>query len=344
MLRLFENRKKEHIRLSLSDSSESVEQSGLHRVRLIHEALPDLDFSEVSLSQDSLSGNFKTPFYISSMTAGWKGSESINLLLAKACERHFWAMGVGSQRGQLMEVSRDKECRNIRKACPDLFLFGNIGISQAITTPLDDIKRLVDSLKANAMIVHLNSLQEAIQKEGTPQFKGGLKVLKSLVKSLPVPLIVKETGCGFNEDTLDRLTGLGLAAVDISGMGGTHWGRIEGRRFAKKEPFYGIGETFSNWGVSTLDSLLFAGKRERDYEIWASGGLKTGLDAAKVLCLGASRVGFGRHLLKELVKKGEKALDKEMARIEQELKVSLFCTGSATIKDLQEGKKWKLKS
>ena len=328
--------------MSLSDNSESLESSGFHRVCLIHEALPDLDFSEVSLSQDSLSGNCKTPFYISSMTAGWEGSESINLLLAKACQRRFWAMGLGSQRGQLIEASRDRECRNIRKACPDLILFGNIGLSQVIKTPIEDIKRLVDTLEADAMIVHLNPLQEAIQKEGTPQFKGGLKALESLAKGLPVPLIIKETGCGFSESTLDRLMGLGLAAVDISGMGGTHWGRIEGRRFAKRESFYGMGETFSDWGVSTLDSLLFAGKRERDYEVWASGGLKTGLDAAKALGLGASRVGFGRHLLKELVR-GEEALDKAMSRIEQELKVSLFCTGSASIKDFKKGKKWNLK-
>lgn len=337
----FENRKKEHFHLALSEDSESQKSSGLHRVQLIHEALPDLNFEEVSLSQISLGKPFKTPFYISSMTGGWKNSEIINLRLAKVAESRSWSMGIGSQRAQLTEIFKDQECRNIRKACPNLFLFGNIGLSQAITASVDELKRLVDTLEAQAMTLHLNPLQEAVQKEGTPYFKRGLKTIKSLIKELSVPLIVKETGCGFSSDTLDRLTDLGLAAVDISGMGGTHWGKIEGQRLSKKETFYGIGETFSSWGVSTLDSLLFARKRKRDYEMWASGGLKTGLDAAKALSLGAIKAGFGRHLLKEALK-GEDALDKAMARIEQELKISLFCTGSSTINELQKENKWTL--
>ena len=342
MDRSFENRKKEHFHLALSEDSESQKSSDLNHLQLIHDALPDLNFNEVSLGHTSLGKSFKTPFYISSMTGGWKDSEMINLRLAKVAESRFWAMGVGSQRAQLTEILKDKECRNIRKACPNLFLFSNIGLSQAITTPVDELKRLVDTLEAQALTLHLNPLQEAIQKEGTPYFKGGLKTIKSLIKELPVPLIVKETGCGFSSDTLDRLTDLGLAGVDISGMGGTHWGRIEGRRLSKKENFYGIGETFSTWGISTLQSLLFARQKKRDYEVWASGGLKTGLDAAKTIALGAVKAGFGRKLLKEAIK-GEDALDKAMARIEQELKISLFCTGSSTISELQKENKWTLK-
>lgn len=341
MSSLFEKRKREHISLSLSEDSLALEKSGLHRISLIHEALPDLDFQAVSLQQTSLGLNLKTPFYVSSMTGGWQGAESLNLLLAQACERRGWAMGVGSQRRQLMEISQDKECQNIRKACPRLILFGNIGLSQVIATPPKEIQRLADTLEAQAMIVHLNPLQEVIQKEGTPQFKGGLKALERLLKELSLPLIVKETGCGFYKHTLDRLTGLGLAAVDISGMGGTHWGRIEGKRFSKEESFHGIGETFSKWGISTLESLLYAKEKERDYELWASGGMETGLDGAKALALGASCVGFGRSMLKAATE-GEEVLDRTMARIEQELKISLFCTGSATIEDLQRGKKWKL--
>lgn len=327
----------------MSRDSKSLGESGLSRLRLIHEALPDLNFNEVQLDHTSLNRNLKTPFYISSMTGGWKGSEALNLRLAELCENRFWAMGIGSQRRQLTDISADKECQNIRKACPKLTIFGNLGLSQAIRTPLDDIKRLVDTLEAQAMIVHLNTLQEAIQKEGTPEFKGGLNTIKELIKHLPVPLIVKETGCGFSESTFDRLTGLGLGALDISGAGGTHWGRIEGKRLSKTDNLYGLGETFADWGISTLDSLLFARKKHRDYEVWASGGLKTGLDAAKALALGASRVGFGRCLLKAAIK-GGKVLDKAMARIEQELKISLFCTGSARIKDLQKGKKWTLQT
>ena len=333
--KLFERRKEEHVRLALSPKSLALRPSGLHRVRLTHNPLPELNFSEISLACRSLGKSCKTPFYISSMTGGWKGSEALNLRLAKAAAARGWAMGIGSQRAQMKDAQKDQECRNIRKACPDLSLFGNIGLSQAIRSSVADIQRLADVLEASAMILHLNPLQEAIKKEGTPQFKGGLKTIKSLARALSVPLIVKETGCGFSADALLRLEGAGVAALDLSGLGGTHWGRIEGQRLFDKE----IGETFAEWGVPLLDSLLAARSLSRDYEVWASGGLKNGLDAAKALALGASRAGFGRRLLQEAVK-SEEALFQTMSRIEKELAASLFCTGSLNIKALQEEEKW----
>ena len=250
-------------------------------------------------------------------------------------------MGVGSQRGQLLDSTKDKEWKNIRKACPKLILLGNLGLSQILKVSLKQILSLVDCLEAAGMIVHLNPLQEALQKEGTPQFEGGLKAIKKLVKDLPVPLIIKETGCGFSKDTLDRLTDIGISAIDVSGLGGTHWGRIEGARYSKEDFCFDIGETFSSWGVSTLESLIYSREKPRDYDLWASGGLRTGLDSAKALAVGASFTGFGQPILKAL-QTSEEALDKMMSRLEYELKVSLFCTGSASIKELQRTKKWKL--
>ena len=331
----FEKRKADHLRLALSDRSLSSRSSGLHRVRLTHNPLPERNFSEISLACVSLKQACAAPFYISSMTAGWKGSEALNLRLARAAESRGWAMGIGSQRAQLKDALKDQECRNIRKACPKLSLFGNIGLSQALSSSAEDIQRAADALEASAMILHLNPLQEAIQREGTPQFKGGLKKIESLARALSVPLIVKETGCGFPSETLKRLEGRGVAALDLSGLGGTHWGRIEGQRLSDKE----IGETFAEWGVPLLDSLLAARSRSRDYEIWASGGLETGLDAAKALALGAVRAGFARRLLPSL-KRGEDALIQVMSRIEKELAVSLFCTGSSNIQELREKEKW----
>ena len=141
----FEQRKQEHISLSLGRKSESVESTGFHRVQLIHQALPELNFSDISLSQTLLGEKRKTPFFVSSMTGGWENSEELNLLLAQACERRFWILGMGSQRGQLMERSKDEEWRRIRKACPKLFLLGNIGLSQAISQPISDLKRYLQS-------------------------------------------------------------------------------------------------------------------------------------------------------------------------------------------------------
>lgn len=338
---LFEKRKKSHFDLSLKESSQTPESTGFHKIKLIHESLPDLNLEEVSIQQKWESHLLKTPFFISSMTGGWSASEAFNFKLAKACEKHSWIMGVGSQRGQLTDDSKAQEWKNIKKAYPKLTLLGNLGLSQLLQTPLKQILSLIDCLSAKAMIIHLNPLQEALQKEGTAQFKAGLDSIKKLIKECPVPLIVKETGCGFSRDTLDRLTDIGVSAIDVSGLGGTHWGRIEGVRYGEDDFRFCIGETFSSWGVSTLESLIYSREKQRDYDLWASGGLRTGLDAAKALALGASLVGFGQPVLKAL-HEGEQVLDKLMFRLEYELKVSLFCTGSSSIEELQRTKKWKL--
>lgn len=337
-----EKRKKSHLDLSLRPESQSFTDSCFDSLQLIHEAIPDLDFSDISIAQKGLGYSLKAPFFVSSMTGGWKESSQWNLKLAKACQSRGWAMGVGSQRSQLEDSKKAEEWRALRQACPDLILFGNIGLAQVLKFSTKEINLLVDSLKAQAMIVHCNPLQEAIQSEGTPQFKSGIQALKKLAKELPVPLIVKETGCGFSKQTLDRLTDLGLGAVDVSGLGGTHWGKIEGQRFDAKDFRFGIADTFGDWGISTLESLLYSLQEQRDYELWASGGMRTGVDAAKALSLGASLVGFAQPILKAL-QLGEEALNQFMSRLELELKVSLFCTGSASIKDLQKVKKWKWK-
>ncbi len=340
---IFEKRKKSHFFLSLKEFSQSLVPSGFDKIQLIHESLPDLNFEDISIHQEWEGHLLKTPFFVSSMTGGWSDSQSFNLKLAKVCEKHSWIMGVGSQRGQLADSSKSQEWKNIRKACPKLILLGNLGLSQILQTSLKQIFSLIDSVQAQGMIIHLNPLQEALQKEGTPQFKGGLNKIRTLVKELPVPLIVKETGCGFSKETLDRLTDIGLSVVDVSGLGGTHWGRIEGTRYDKEDFRFSIGETFSSWGVSTVKSLLYSREKTRDYDLWASGGIRTGLDSAKALALGASFVGFGQPILKAL-HKGGKNLDKIMSLLEYELKVSLFCTGSQNIKELQRIKKWKMTS
>ncbi len=331
----FERRKQSHFELALKPGSQSPAGPGLEKAQLIHEAIPDIDFSQVSIKQACLGHPLETPFFASSMTGGWESSKSFNLQLARACERRSWAMGAGSQRGQLQDPSKAEEWRKIRKACPRLILMGNIGLAQAIKASLKELKDLADSLEAQALIIHCNPLQEAIQKEGTPYFRGAFERLKGLSREIPIPLIVKETGCGFSEQTLDRLTGLGLSAVDLSGRGGSHWGRLEGRRLPEGDFRAGMGETFADWGVSTLDSLLAAGKKKRDFEVWASGGLRSGLDAAKALALGAGMAGFGQPLLKALSAGGE-SLNKFMARTERELKVSLFCSNSRSLKELRQ--------
>ncbi len=336
----FESRKRDHIRLSLAEKNQALGESGLDRITLVHEALPDLNFASVSLSQTSLKKKCSTPFLISSMTAGHDKSTELNKVLARACEARGWRMGVGSQRRELGDLEAASEWKALRKSAGKVQLLGNLGLAQLIKTKISAIERLVDSLEATAMIIHLNALQECLQPEGTPEFKGGLKSIEKLCKILSVPVIVKETGCGFSAKTLKRLKNTGVAAVDVSGLGGTHWGRIEGDRNAAGDVRAQAAKTLENWGISTVDSVIDATALKPKYEIWASGGVRSGLDAAKLLAMGASVVGFAKPVL-EAALKGEEALQHRMATFEYELKTVLFCTGSQNIAELQSKKVWK---
>lgn len=336
----FEERKRDHIAISLSPQSQTLGASRLDQIELIHEALPEIDFSEIDITIKSLNLNLQTPLFVSSMTLGHREAMGINSLIASQCEQRGWMMGVGSQRRQLEDASADRECQALRKSHPQVRFLGNVGLSQVITHSVGDVQRLVDSLQASALIVHTNPLQECIQPEGTPQFRGGLQALEALCKNISVPVILKETGCGFSASTLQRLKNIGLAAVDVSGKGGTHWGRVEAERLNPADLKFSAGKTFADWGLSTVDSLLAARDTELSCEIWASGGVRTGLDAAKLLALGAHQVGFAQPVLKAALV-GEEALEKFMLGIEYELKVAMFCLGIRRIEDFQKGGLWK---
>lgn len=333
-LKEFETRKRDHIQLAMEDRNQATGLSGLDRVHLIHEALPDLDLSDISIEAQSLQQTFRTPFYVCSMTAGHEGGVELNTRLAKACEKNGWPMGVGSQRRQLFDPAAREEWQRIRTAAPEAQFWGNIGIAQLITIPVSKVRELYESLDAVAMIVHLNALQECMQPEGTPQFKGGYQAIERLVKELRVPIIVKETGCGMSLTTMKRLADCGVSALDVSGLGGTHWGRIEGRRSNENDKLSRVAETFKDWGVSTARSVVLAQKIERPAEVWASGGVRTGLDAGKLISLGARMVGFAKPALASAIK-GEEALNNWMEQIEYELRVAMFCTGSASLESLK---------
>jgi isopentenyl-diphosphate delta-isomerase len=335
----FENRKADHIRLSLASKNEASGGSGLDRIQLLHEALPDLNFSEVQLSTVSLKQKQITPFLISSMTAGHRDSINLNERLAKAAAERGWRMGVGSQRRELNDKKAAQEWKSIRKVAPKVTLYGNLGLAQLIRSQVADVERLVDSLEADGMIIHLNTLQECLQPEGTPNYKGGVKSLEKLCARLSVPVIVKETGCGFSRATLKRLCGLGIASIDVSGFGGTHWGRIEGDRTAADDIRREVAASLANWGISTVDSVINALDVKPDYEVWASGGVRSGVDAAKLLALGAKTIGFAKPIL-EAALKGEDELHRRMSVLEYELKTVLFCTGSKDIATLQRKKGW----
>lgn len=334
----FEQRKQDHITLALQADCQAERSAGFEHIRLIHNALPELNFSDITIAQEALDQTLTTPFLISSMTAGHQQAKTINRTLAEAAQTMGWLMGVGSQRRELNDPQAGQEWRSIKKDFPHVKLLGNIGITQIIEYSPSHIARMLESLAPCALIVHTNPLQEALQPEGTPNFKGALQALTKLCQYLEMPIILKETGCGFSYKTLEQLNTVGLYAVDISGLGGTHWGRIEGKRALKDPVRAQAAYTFKNWGIETVESLLYAKKVSR-IPIWGSGGVRSGLEAAKLLALGAQMVGFAKPILEQALK-GPQALIDYMTLLSYELKLTMFCTGCADLKALRENQVW----
>lgn len=358
----FETRKRDHIKIALDSKSQTDGQNGLDSIELIHEALPELDYKEVdistsfffsgnaSLKSDAISHKLSSPIFISSMTAGHQHGRQINEALARLSDRRQILMGVGSQRRELNDSNAADEWAQVRKQAPRAKLIGNIGITQLIKTPIDKIQKLIDATEAVALFVHLNPLQEVLQPEGTPSFRDGHQALENLVKIAGVPIIVKEVGCGFSVETLKRLHSTGVFAVDVSGKGGTHWGRVEGYRSQPDQLLYKVAQTFQNWGVSTVQSMLNAKEAAKgtaaSYEVWASGGVRNGLEVGKLVALGAKKVGVAKPFLEatlqgqnvdQVIKSdlADQALEDLLNRLETELKITMFCTGCRTLQDLQ---------
>lgn len=334
----FEQRKRDHIRIALDPRSQTMGQSGLDSIELIHEALPDMNFKEVDISTSfSFAGaalSLSSPIFISSMTAGHEKGREINEALSRLSDRRQILMGVGSQRRELDDSNAAEEWVRVRKQAPKARLIGNIGIAQLIQSPIDKVRRLVDSIEAVAFFVHLNPLQEALQPEGTTDFRHSLGAIENLVKMLGVPVIIKEVGSGFSVSTLKRLNETGVFAVDVSGRGGTHWGRVEGYRSQENELLYNVAQTFANWGFSTAQTMLNAKEAHVNFEIWASGGVRNGLEVAKLCALGAQKVGLAQPFLRAALE-GDDSLEALLNQLELELKISMFCTGSKNLKDLQ---------
>lgn len=330
----FEERKRAHIDLALEPHSQTLQCNVLDRVILEHDPITDCNFEDIRIATRRFNKDVDTPFVVSSMTAGHANAPLINRRLMEAASVAGWAMGVGSQRRELTDAQAHREWTDLRKQYPNITLFSNIGISQLITTPIADIQRLIDNIQAQALIIHCNPLQEALQPEGTPQFKGGLKALERITKHLQIPVILKETGCGFSQSSIQRILPIPIAALDVSGLGGTHFGRIEGARYSKPSMQYEAAQHFSHWGIDTVQSILNALACNPSFEIWGSGGVRHGLDAARLLALGAQSIGFAKTVLEPALISPE-AVFERMQTIMYELKIAMFCTNSKDIAGLR---------
>lgn len=335
----FEDRKRDHIRLALDDSAQQLVRSGYSKIKLIHQALPEVDYADVSLKVKLLGHEVATPHFVSSMTAGHQDSIKINRNLALAAAENGWLMGVGSQRRELTDPDAAFEWREIVATVPDLKLLSNIGILEVINQNPERILELVVNLNAIGLIVHLNPLQEVFQNNTNLNFSGALAAIEKLVKQSHVPILVKEVGFGINKDVTTSLFDAGVKAVDVSGFGGTHWAKIEALRQGEDSIFYKSADAFADWGYSTVDCLLDLQDQVLFHQIWASGGVRNGVDSAKCMALGARAVGIAQPLMKAAMIDA-KSVSHAMREFDFQLKTALFCMGIKRCEELLHKKVW----
>lgn len=329
-------RKADHIKINLERDVRSALTTGLENYHFIHEALPELNLDEVDTSLTLFGKQLDAPILISSMTGGTPQAGTINRRLAEAAQSTRMAMGVGSQRAALEDKSQAKTFQ-VRKYAPDILLFANLGAVQLnYGYDTDECRRAVDMIGADALYLHLNPLQEAVQHGGNTNFKGLAKKVEQVCKKLEVPVIAKEVGWGISERTARLLSNCGISAIDVAGAGGTSWSQVEMHR-APDEFTRQLAAMFVGWGIPTADSILNVKKAAPEMTIFASGGLKDGLDIAKCIALGATIGGMAGNFLKAAAVSTENAI--EMMRLtKRQIEVTMFVCGVEKLEGLKAGK------
>jgi isopentenyl-diphosphate delta-isomerase len=308
--------------------------NGLEFYRFTHYCLPELDYNELDLTTSFLGKPLGLPLLISSMTGGTAEAKIINYRLAEVAQNYRLAMGVGSQR-VAVENPEVSDTFAIRAIAPDAILFANLGAVQLnYTYGLEQCLRIVELLEADALILHLNPLQECIQPKGDTNFKGLLAKIEQLCRKLPVPVIAKEVGNGISATMADRLIAVGVQAIDVAGAGGTSWALVESER-AENPLQRRLGQTFADWGLPTAECVVAIRQQHPTIPLIASGGLRNGLEVAKVLALGADLAGLALPFLQGASQSPE-ALDGLVRLLKAELSTVLFCTGNSTIAHLKQ--------
>jgi isopentenyl-diphosphate delta-isomerase len=329
-----QSRKADHLRICLEDDVNFREtRTGLEHYRFRHCCLPELDLAEIDLSTSFLGKSLGSPLLISSMTGGTDQAKLINQRLAEVAQAQGLAMGVGSQR-VAVENPDLSHTFDVRSQAPDILLFANLGAVQLnYGYGVDQCQRAIAMLEADALILHINPLQEAVQSRGDQNFKGLLDKIQRLCYLIPIPVIAKEVGNGISGEMARRLIDVGVQAIDVAGAGGTSWANVEGKR-AQDIRQRRLGALFSDWGLPTADCLVQVRSQAPDIPLIASGGLRNGLDIAKTLALGADLAGLATPFLKAAADSPD-TLNQLVELLNSELATVLFCTGNRTIKDLQ---------
>ncbi len=328
-----QKRKKEHLEICLdAEAVTGPLGTGLDRYRFVHNALPELDLDEIDLSVVFLGKRLKAPILISSMTGGFDLARKINRNLATAAQRLGLAMGVGSQRVALEEPSVAASFQ-VRDVAPDILLFGNLGAVQLnYGYTIEHCRRAVQMIGADGLILHLNVLQEAAQPEGNRNFKGLTSKIAEVCRQAEFPVLAKEIGSGISAEVASRLRDAGVRAIDVAGRGGTSWYTVEARRVSAGA---GAKSTFSAWGIPTDDALTQVRRAVPDIPLVASGGIRSGLDVAKCLALGADVAALGQPLLVAALESDDKVVE-FLAGIIDEIKITMLCTGARDIAALKK--------
>lgn len=329
-------RKSNHLRINLEEDVQSGLTTGLERISFSHSALPELDLQQIDLSTFFLEKRLHYPIMISSMTGGSKSATDINIALAEAAQEIGVAMGLGSQRAAIEDPSLEVSFQ-VRRFAPDILLFANLGAVQLnYGYGIDECRRAVGMIEGDALILHLNPLQEALQPEGDVDFSDLLRKIEGLCTQLEVPVVAKEVGWGISPRIAKQLVNAGVAVIDVAGAGGTSWSQVEMHR-AQDQKQARMAAQFINWGIPTADAL--AGVREAlpDIPLIGSGGLRNGLDIAKCIALGADICALAGPFLKAAVESSDKVRE-ILQQLGEEIRICMFATGSGSISSLRQAK------
>ncbi len=326
-------RKKDHVELTVTEGTQYSQSAGFDQFHFNHNALPEVDFNEVTTEASLLGREFSFPLFISSMTGGYAEAGPVNAIIAEFCQEYNLPFGVGSQRAMLENISLTRTFSIVREKAPSAFIAANIGGAQLIGGfSKDSIMKLTESIEANAIIVHLNPLQELMQPEGDSNFKGVLNGIEQLFKDSHVPVIVKETGAGISKYVAERLLNLGVQVIDVAGAGGTSWAKVENYRSSNKNP----NHSFDNWGIPTVQCLEEISTLQwgRSFELIASGGIRTAHDIAKSICLGATFSASAQPVIKAISEGGLEGLEQLFLIWQKDLKIILMLLGCTTVSEL----------
>ena len=328
------SRKDDHLRININeDVAAKGVDTGFDDYRFVHRALPEIDLEHVDLGTRFLDRPVGAPLLVSCMTGGTEQARIINQRLARVAQAHGLAMGLGSCR-VLLERPDVLPTFDVRELAPDVPLLANLGAVQLnLGVGIDECRHLLRVLHADALVLHLNPLQEALQPSGNTAFAGLLAGIAAICAGLGAPVIVKEVGWGIADDLVTRLFEAGVAAVDVAGAGGTSWSEVERHRMS--DPVCArVAASFAGWGIPTAEALILARGAAPGSVLIASGGVRNGIDVAKALTLGADSVGIAGPLVRAAAA-GDDALEETVSVILEELRLAMFCVGAARVFDLR---------